>query len=149
MCLISLLMKLNCDNPWFAEVFIPKRPHDKLVSWVLSKESKVKFLHLNYTMAETVTLSWHISQIFTSRVHGRGNVFVVCVCVCVCVSVPVCLCICVCVCVCVCLSVRAITFETADIETSFFVWWYILTVLSSVLSIKVIGWRSRSSHGNC
>ena len=26
----------------------------------------------------------------------------------------------------VCLSVRAITFETIDLETSFLVWWYIL-----------------------
>ena len=41
----------------------------------------------------------------TSCVCGRGNVFVMSVCVCVCVSV--------------CLSVRAITFEPVDIETSF------------------------------
>ena len=58
-----------------------------------------------------------------------------------------CLCVCVCVCVClsVCLSVRAITFEPVDIETSFLVWCYILTSLS----IKVIRSRSRSSHGKC
>ena len=48
---------------------------------------------------------------FTSRICGRGNVFVV----------PLC------VRVSVCLSVRAITFEPVDIETSFLVWWYILT----------------------
>ena len=68
--------------------------------------------------------------VFTSRVCGRGNVFVVSVCVCVC-------------------SVRAITFEPVDIETSFLVWWYILTISRSSLSIKVIGSRSRSSHGKC
>ena len=47
---------------------------------------------------------------------------------------------------CVCLSVRAITFEPVDIETSFLAWWYILTISRSSLSIKVIG--SRSSHEN-
>ena len=45
------------------------------------------------------------------------------------------------------LSVWAITFEAVDIETSFLVWWYILTISRSSLSIKVIGSRSRSSHG--
>ena len=50
-------------------------------------------------------------------------------------------------CVCVCLSVRAITFEQVDIETSFLVWCYILTISRSSLSIKVMG--SRSSHGKC
>ena len=62
-----------------------------------------------------------------------------------------CLCVCVCVCVClsVCLSVQAITFEPVDIETSFLVWCYILTISRSSLSIKVIGSRSRSSHGKC
>ena len=67
--------------------------------------------------------------VFTSRACGRGNVFVVSVCLCVCVSV--------------CLSVRAITFEAVDKETSFLVWWYILTISRSSLSIKVIGARSR------
>ena len=57
--------------------------------------------------------------IITSRVCGRGNVFVVSVCV-----------------------------EAVDIETSFLVWWYILTISRSSLSIKDIGSRSRSSHGN-
>ena len=75
--------------------------------------------------------------IFTSRVCGRGNVFVVSVCVSVCV----------CLCVCVCLSVQAITFEPVDIETSFLVWCYILTISRSSLSIKVMG--SRSCHGKC
>ena len=62
----------------------------------------------------------------TSYVSGGGNVFVVSVCV----------------------SVWAITFEPVDIETSFLVWWYILTISRSSLSVKVIGSRSRSSHGN-
>ena len=78
---------------------------------------------------------------FSSRVCGRGNVFVVSVCVCVCQSVSVCMC--------VCLSVWAITFEPVDIETSFLVWWYILTISRSQLSIKVIRSRSRSSQGKC
>ena len=60
----------------------------------------------------------------------RGNVFVVSVSVCVCL------------CVCVCLSVRTITFEQVNIETSFLVWSYILTMCRSGLSIKVIGSRS-------
>ena len=50
--------------------------------------------------------------VITSRVCGRGNVFVVSVCLCVCL----------------CVSVWAITFEPVDIETSFLVWWYILTI---------------------
>ena len=62
-------------------------------------------------------------------------------------------CLCVCVCVCVwlslCVSVRAITFEQIDIETSFLVWCYILTISRSNLSIKFIGSNSRSSHGKC
>ena len=69
----------------------------------------------------------------TSRVCGRGNVFVVSVCVCLSV----------------CLSVWAVTFEAFDIETSFLVWWYILTISRLSLSIKVIGSRSRSSLGKC
>ena len=76
-------------------------------------------------------------SIFTSRVCGRDNDFVVCVCVCVCVSLSV------------CLSVQAINFEWVDIETSFVVWCYILTISRSSLSIKVIGSRSRPSHGKC
>ena len=42
----------------------------------------------------------------------------------------------------------AITFEPVDIETSFLVWWYILTISRSSLSIKVIGSRLRSHSGN-
>ena len=59
--------------------------------------------------------------------------------------------VCVCVCLCVCLSgsVQTITFEWIDIETSFLVWYYILTISRSSLSIKVIGSRSRSSHRKC
>ena len=57
----------------------------------------------------------YASNVFTSGVCG--NVFVVSVC----------------------LSVRAITFEPVDIETSFLVWCYILTISRSSLSIKVIG----------
>ena len=36
-----------------------------------------------------------------------------------------------CVCVCVCVSVQAITFECLDVETSFLVWWDILTISRS------------------
>ena len=70
--------------------------------------------------------------VVTSRICGRGNVFVMSVCLCVCV----------------CLSVWAITFDI-DIKTSFLVWWYILTISRSSLSIKVIGSRSRSSYRKC
>ena len=41
----------------------------------------------------------------------------------------------------VCVSV---TFECLNIETSFLVWWYILTISRSGFSTKVIGPRSRS-----
>ena len=56
----------------------------------------------------------------------------------------VCLCVCVCVCLSVFLSVQAITSEPLNIETSFLVCRYILTISRSSLSIKVIGSRSRS-----
>ena len=46
-------------------------------------------------------------------------------------------------CLCVCLSFWTITFECLDIETSFLVWWYILTISRSNLSIKVIESRSK------
>ena len=46
----------------------------------------------------------------------------------------------------VCLSVQAITFECLDI-TSFYVWWDILTICRSSLSMKVIGSGSRSLFG--
>ena len=56
--------------------------------------------------------------------------------------------VCLCVCVCVFLSVQVITFESLDIETSFLVCRYILTIARSSLSIKVIGSRSRSYEKN-
>ena len=59
-----------------------------------------------------------------------GNVFWLCVCLSVCLSMSV------------FLSVQAITFEPLDIETSFLVCRYILTISRSSLSIKVIGSRS-------
>ena len=66
----------------------------------------------------------------------EGNVFILSVCV------SVSLCVCVCVCLCVCLSIRAITSECLDIQTSIFVWWYILTISTSSLNhwlrVKVI-----------
>ena len=48
------------------------------------------------------------------------------------------------VCLFVCLYVQAITFEPLDIEISFLVCRYILTISRSSLSIKVIGSRSKS-----
>ena len=54
----------------------------------------------------------------------------------------VCLCVCLCVCLSVFLFVQAITFELLDIETSFLICRYILTISRSSLSIKVIGSRS-------
>ena len=47
-------------------------------------------------------------------------------------------------CLSVCVYVWAITFECLDIETSFLVWQYILTISRSSLRIKVIGSMSRS-----
>ena len=52
------------------------------------------------------------------------------------------------VCLSVFLSVQAITFEPFNIETSFLVCRYILTISRSSLSIKVIGSRSRSYEKN-
>ena len=62
--------------------------------------------------------------------------------------VSVCVSVCVCVCLSVFLSVQAITFEPPDIETSFLVCTYILTISRSSLSIKVFGSRSRSYEKN-
>ena len=53
------------------------------------------------------------------------------------------------VCLSVFLSVQAITFEPLDIETSFVVCRYILTISRSSLSIKVIKSRSRSYQKKC
>ena len=60
----------------------------------------------------------------------------------------VCLSVCVSVCLSVFLSVQAITFELLDIETSFLVCRYILTISRSSLNIKVIGSRPRSYEKN-
>ena len=60
----------------------------------------------------------------------------------------VCVSVCLCVCLSVFLSVQAITFEPLNIETSFLVCRYILTISRSSLSIKVIGSRSRSYEKN-
>ena len=54
----------------------------------------------------------------------------------------VCVSVCLCFCLSVFLSVQAITFEPLDIETSFLVCRYILTISRSSFSIKVIGSRS-------
>ena len=56
--------------------------------------------------------------------------------------------VCLCVCLSVFLFVQAIPFELLDIETSFLVCRYILTISRSSLSIKVIGSRSRSYEKN-
>ena len=48
----------------------------------------------------------------------------------------------------VCPSVQTITFELLHIETSFLVCRYIFTISRSILSIKVIGSRSRSYEKN-
>ena len=78
-----------------------------------------------------------------------GNVFGrVCPSVCLSVCPSVCLSVCPSVCPSVCLSVQTITFEPLHIGTSFLVWWYILTISRSSLSIKVIGSRSRSCAKN-
>ena len=50
--------------------------------------------------------------------------------------------VCVSVCLSVFLSVQAITLEPLDIETSFLICRYMLTISRSCLSIKVIGSRS-------
>ena len=64
-----------------------------------------------------------------------GNVFGhVCLCVCVSVCVSVCLSVCVSVC-------SGYNFEPLNMETSFLVCRYILTITRSSLSIKVIGSR--------
>ena len=64
------------------------------------------------------------------------------------VCVSVCLSVCVSAYLSVFLSVQGRTFEPLDIETSFLVCRYILTISRSSLSIKVIGSRSRSYKKN-
>ena len=56
--------------------------------------------------------------------------------------------VCLSVCLSDCLSVQTITFELLDIETSFLVCRYTLTISRQSLSIKVIGSRSRSYEKN-
>ena len=56
--------------------------------------------------------------------------------------------VCLSVCLSVCPSVQTIMFELLDVETSFLVCRYILTISRSSLSIKVIGSRSRSYEKN-
>ena len=48
-----------------------------------------------------------------------------------------------CVCLSACLFVRAVSFESIDLETSFVVCWYIFSMSTSSSYIKVIGSRSR------
>ena len=69
-------------------------------------------------------------NVITTRVCGKVmfSVVSVCVCVCLCVCLSVHLSVCLCFCLSVCLSVQAITFESLDIETSFLVCRYILTI---------------------
>ena len=100
------------------------------------------FLHLTFSRQHfRAPISVHFY-------HPRmwvGNVFShVCLSVCLSVCVSVCVSVCLCVCLSVFLPVQAITFEPLDIETSFLVCRYILTISRSSLSIKVIGSRSRS-----
>ena len=80
------------------------------------------------TSVNTTTICCHSTHFYHPRMRV-GNLFGH-VCVSVCLSVF--------------LSVQAITFEPLNIETSFFVCRYILTISRSSLSIKVIGSRSRS-----
>ena len=83
-----------------------------------------------------------LNTIFTTHICGQVVFSVMSVCVSVCVSVFLS------VCLSVCPSVQTITFELLDIETSFLVCKYILTICRSGLSIKVIGSRSRSYEKN-
>ena len=76
---------------------------------------------------------------WVENVFGRVSLYV---------YMSVCLCVCVSVCLSVSPSVQTITFEPLDIETSFLVCRYILTIFRSSLSIKVIGSRSRSYEKN-
>ena len=59
-------------------------------------------LHTLFEIYANTRKKQELQKVITSRVCGRGNVFVVSVCVCV--------------------SVRSITFEVVDTETSFLVW---------------------------
>ena len=60
-------------------------------------------------------------------------------------SVNLCLSVCVCVCLCLCVCpVRAQTFESLELETSFLVWRYTFRISRRSLYLKVIGSKSRS-----
>ena len=85
---------------------------------------------------------WSTSSHYYPRMRV-GNIFGH-----VCLSVCLCVCVCLFVCLSVCPSVQTITFELLDLETSFLVCRYILTISRSSLSIKVIGWRSKSYEKN-
>ena len=84
---------------------------------------------------------WLIMLDFYRPRMRQGNIFILSVCLCLPVRLCVCACVCMCVCVCVCVSVWALTFKCLNIEISFLVWWYILTI--SIYG-QVIGSRSRS-----
>ena len=90
----------------------------------------------------------------SSRVCGRGTVFVVVVVVVVCVRARLCLWLC--QSVCVSLSVRlcvsvclGYNFWSSWHRNFILVWWYILTISRSSSSVKVIGSKSRSHIEKC
>ena len=141
--------------------------------WKSSKFSDISFnhltlvkFHLAWVFLSLIWLKWNSSlvdilgpcslQIELNMIfniyHPRmrvGNVLGhVCLCLHLSVCLSACLSLCLCVCLYVFLSVQAITFEPLDIETSFFVCRYILTISSSSLSIKFIGWMSTSYKKN-
>ena len=122
---------ITCENPFS----IYSQKFSKIVTKFWIRIKRTDRSHVCPANTNEWTLQQPVLLLITSRVCGRGNVFVVCVCLSVCLSV--------------CVSVQAITFEAIDIETSFLVWWYILTISRSSLSIKVIGSKSRSYHGKC
>ena len=69
---------------------------------------------LNYLLRVSMKYGQAIPGLLvTSRACGGCNIFIVCIYVCVC--------FCVCLFVFVCVSVRAVSFEGVDIETSFLI----------------------------
>ena len=93
-------------------------------------------------------LQYHIKHCVNNYSVGPVCLFVClsiygCVCLCVCACVFVCLFVS--VCLFICLSVQATTFEQLKLQTSRWVNRYILTILKSSMSIKVILSRSRSN----
>ena len=83
------------------------------------------YLHFLYIVSKTIMLI-SVIIIITSCICSRDNVFIMFMCVCVCLSVC-----------------SGHNFWCIEIETSFLVWWYILTISRSSLNFKVIGSRSR------